>query len=256
MSIDVDHTVSLANNAGRQRATALALAPGIVAFVVLGLVFGLLVGWLIGVLIALIAAAALTWAVMSKAESIVLSRTGARPVEADAHAQLHNLVEGLCLSLGVQRPRLYVVDDPAPNALVTGLRPHDAALVVTRGLLDKLNRVELEGVLARELSLVKTDDVALATMAALYAKVLGPRIVTSLVAAYRDQEADLAGVGYTRYPPALCAALVKIRDDETVARHTDRSIDHLWLVQPAGDAEPAISTHPPLDERIEILREL
>ena len=71
----------------------------------------------------------------------------------------HNLVEGLCIASGLPKPRLYIIDDPAPNAFATGRNPKHAAIAVTTGLLEKMNRVELEGVLAHELSHVKNYDV-------------------------------------------------------------------------------------------------
>ena len=77
---------------------------------------------------------------------------------------MHNLVEGLCIASGVPKPRLYVVDDEAPNAFATGRNPEHAAIAVTTGLLAKMNRVELEGVLAHELSHIKNYDILVSTL--------------------------------------------------------------------------------------------
>jgi heat shock protein HtpX len=77
----------------------------------------------------------------------------------------HNLVEGLCIASGLPKPRLYVVDDDAPNAFATGRNPKHAAIAVTTGLLEKMNRVELEGVLAHELSHISNYDILVMTLA-------------------------------------------------------------------------------------------
>src|SRR5687767_15327371 len=86
----------------------------------------------------------------------------ADPVE---HARLHNIVEGLCIAAGLPKPRVYVIDDAAPNAFATGRDPRHAAIAVTTGLLAKLDRVELEGVLAHELSHIKNYDILVSTLA-------------------------------------------------------------------------------------------
>src|SRR5205807_4279398 len=89
----------------------------------------------------------------------------AKPADENEYRRYHNLVEGLCIAAGLPKPRLYVVDDPAPNAFATGRNPKHAAVAVTTGLLEKMNRVELEGVLAHELSHVKNYDVLVMTLA-------------------------------------------------------------------------------------------
>ena len=89
----------------------------------------------------------------------------ARPADPQEYARLHNLVEGLCIAAGLPKPRLYIIDDAAPNAFATGRNPHHAAVAVTTGLLEKMNRVELEGVLAHELSHVKNYDILVSTLA-------------------------------------------------------------------------------------------
>ena len=94
-----------------------------------------------------------------KSDSIALAVSRARPADEQQYARLHNLVEGLCIASGLPKPRLYVIDDDAPNAFATGRNPSHAAIAVTTGLLDKMNRVELEGVLAHELSHVKNYDI-------------------------------------------------------------------------------------------------
>jgi heat shock protein HtpX len=100
-----------------------------------------------------------------RSDAIALAMSHARPADPVAHARLHNLVEGLCIAGGLPKPRVYVIDDPAPNAFATGRDPRHAAVAVTTGLLDKLTRVELEGVLAHELSHIKNYDILVSTLA-------------------------------------------------------------------------------------------
>ena len=84
---------------------------------------------------------------------------------AEEYARLHNLVEGLCIAGGLPKPRIYIVEDDAPNAFATGRNPSNAAIAVTTGLLAKMNRAELEGVLAHELAHIKNYDILVSTLA-------------------------------------------------------------------------------------------
>jgi heat shock protein HtpX len=115
--------------------------------------------------IALPIAAVAAFAAYWKSDAIALSMSRARPADQVEYARLHNLVEGLCIAGGLPKPRVYVVDDPAPNAFATGRNPQHAAIAVTTGLLEKLNRVELEGVVAHELSHIKNYDILVSTLA-------------------------------------------------------------------------------------------
>jgi heat shock protein HtpX len=118
-----------------------------------------------GLLVAVVVAVAATWASWWKSDAIALAMSHARPADPERYARLHNLVDGLCIASGVPRPRLYVVEDPAPNAFATGRDPEHAAIAVTTGLLEKMNRVELEAVLAHELGHIKNRDILVATLA-------------------------------------------------------------------------------------------
>jgi heat shock protein HtpX len=100
-----------------------------------------------------------------KSDSVALAMSRARPADPVQYARLHNLVEGLCIASGLPKPRVYVVDDEAPNAFATGRNPQHAAIAVTTGLLEKMNRVELEGVVAHELSHIKNYDILISTLA-------------------------------------------------------------------------------------------
>ncbi|MFN0026383.1 MAG: M48 family metalloprotease [Acidimicrobiales bacterium] len=118
-----------------------------------------------GIAIAVVIAGGGAFASYWKSDAIALAVSRARPADEHTYARLHNLVEGLCIASGLPKPRLYVVEDPAPNAFATGRNPNHAAIAVTTGLLERLNRVELEGVLAHELSHVKNYDILVSTLA-------------------------------------------------------------------------------------------
>jgi heat shock protein HtpX len=140
---------------------AIVLAGGI------GYLFGYLFdGGLIGLVIALVIAAIGSFASYMYGDRVVLRVSRAVPADPQQHAKLHNLVEGLCIAAGMPKPAIYVVPEQAPNAFATGRDPEHASIAVTQGLLDSLNRVELEGVLAHELSHVKNRDMLVGTIAA------------------------------------------------------------------------------------------
>jgi heat shock protein HtpX len=115
--------------------------------------------------IAILIAIGMAWASYFYSDKVALAASRAKPADGPEDRRDHNLVEGLCIAAGLPKPRLYVVDDPAPNAFATGRNPKHAAIAVTTGLLEKMNRVELEGVLAHELSHVKNYDILVSTVA-------------------------------------------------------------------------------------------
>jgi heat shock protein HtpX len=130
------------------------------------LAFNYLLGFgAIGVAVAIVFAIAMAWGSYFYSDRVALAASRAKPAEGPEYQRYHNLVEGLCIAAGLPKPRLYVVDDPAPNAFATGRNPKHAALAVTTGLLEKMNRVELEGVIAHELSHVKNYDILVTTVA-------------------------------------------------------------------------------------------
>jgi heat shock protein HtpX len=289
----------------------------VAGFVVLVLLVGwaiqLLMGFGIAALIfALLFAGGVSAVGYWKSDSIALAMSHARPADPTTHARLHNLVEGLCIAAGLPKPRIYVIEDDAPNAFATGRDPRHAAVAVTTGLLEKLTRIELEGVLAHELSHIKNYDILVSTLAVTLVGVAallsdfsmrflwwgGPRhrddsrggsgggpvavlavfgfvllLVAPLVAKVmqatisrrRETLADVSGVALTRYPPGLISALEKLRDDTTVVHSSSRATAHLWVESPLARTPEEgrrvrlnrlFDTHPPLEERIQALKEL
>lgn len=262
---------------------------GIGAVAVLGVLVGLL-GWALGPaigwwgpLLGLVVGAALAGAAHLSADAIVLRTVGADPVAERDQPRLHNLVEGLCVATGLPAPRLLVLDDPGANALVVGRTPDRAALVVTTGLLERCSRVELEGVLARQLLLVKQRDSLLATVAA--TTIAGPlllaelaerrsaalgrvasvpaaaaapvarRLLPVVLGDHREVLADLAALDVTRYPPGLIGALEHVAARPDVAAGLGATAN-LWVATPVEPGPRTLYHPPPLDERLAVLREL
>jgi heat shock protein HtpX len=128
--------------------------------------FGELTGWgPQGLIIAVVIAVAMTFGSYYASDKIVLAISRARPVEKADYPYLYNVVEGLAIAAGLPKPRCYVIDDTAPNAFASGRNPKNSVIVVTTGLLQKLNRAELEGVIAHEMSHIKNYDVLVQTLA-------------------------------------------------------------------------------------------
>jgi heat shock protein HtpX len=117
-----------------------------------------------GLILAVILAVAMSWGGYFWSDKITLAMSKARPVEKSEFPYLYNVVEGLAIAAGMPAPRCYVIDDTAPNAFATGRNPKHAVICVTTGLLDKMNRVELEGVIAHEMSHIKNYDVLVQTL--------------------------------------------------------------------------------------------
>ena len=133
----------------------------------LGYLFGLLlrVG-IAGLIVALLIAAALSYYSYRYGDRLVLRASRARPVSHEEEPRLHNIVEGLALAAGLPKPTVYVVPESAPNAFATGRDPEHSSIAVTQGLLEKMNRVELEGVIGHEMSHIRDRDILLGTVVA------------------------------------------------------------------------------------------
>lgn len=242
-------------------------------------------------------------------DRIVLSMSGAHPADEKQHRDLIESVENLSIASGLPKPKVYVVDDPAPNAFATGRDPQHAAVVATTGILDKLSKSELEGVIGHELSHVKNFDTRLMGVVSILAGSIvilsdffmrsmlwggiggrddrdrnsnsnGIFIIIGLVAAVlapiaatliqlaisrrREYLADADGALLTRYPEGLARALEKIAGDRNVLKHASNATAHLYIENPfKADSKKTssfltglFSTHPPIEERIKLLRSM
>lgn len=251
-------------------------------------------------------AAGLAWLA---ADRVVVRFSRARVADEVTYARLHNIVDGLCIAGGLPKPSIRLIVDDAPNAMAAGRSHRHATLAVTTGLLERLDRLELEAVVAHELCRIKNNDVQVATLAVC---LLGPlallsdmlirlawwnggrhghqerqdgaarpiallgfallvfapvvsRMMHLAVSRSTEIEADAAAVAMTRYPPGLISALEKMSGEPTVVHAAGRSTAHLWLAAPLAvtDEQGRLAqwnvmydTHPPLEHRIEALREL
>src|SRR3989344_3077344 len=184
-------------------------------------------------------------------DKIVLSLSGAREADETQYRELHRILENLAITAGLPKPRLYVIDDPAPNAFATGRNKEHAAVAVTAGLLSALDRSELEGVLAHELSHVGNRDILLSSMVA---------VLVGLVAISRKREflADSSGALLTRYPEGLASALRKISGYPSSMQKASNATAHMYISNPFGargakGLSRLFLTHPPVEERIRAL---
>ena len=258
--------------AKNKRRTFLLLFFFVALIAAAALAFNFLLGFgAIGVAIAILFAIAMAWGSYFYSDRVALAASRAKPADGPEYQRYHNLVEGLCIAAGLPKPRLYVVDDPAPNAFATGRNPKHAALAVTTGLLEMMNRVELEGVIAHELSHVKNYDILVTTVAVTAVGAIA-LLMQFAMSRRRELLADASGVQLTRYPPGLIAALEKLKNDKAVVHHATRATAQMWIESPLergkgegdGDGQGkkgtwlnrAFDTHPPLDERIRILKEM
>lgn len=225
----------------------------------MALVVGLVVGlgaWLVPIGAVLAGVGALAW--WRRGYTTLTSTLGAVEVDdpaSPAVARLGNLVEGLCIANGIAVPTLALVDSPARNAAAVADDSQASWLVVTRGLLDDLSRIELEAVVARELARLKSGEATLVSTATLLSRVWSG-LPARILDARADVVADLDAVALTRYPPGLLDALVKVEEHalvEGVAVWTGP----LWIEDPVGSARGRADTvRTPIEERISTLREL
>lgn len=146
------------------------IAVFVLLVALIGFVFGQATDWgYLGLALALVVAFAMSWGSYWYSDRIVLSLSRARPVDRNTEPYVVNTVEGLAIAAGLPVPRAYLIDDPAPNAFATGRNPENAAIALTTGLVQMMNRQELEGVIAHELSHIKNYDTLLQTLAAVLA---------------------------------------------------------------------------------------
>ncbi|MHB1138185.1 MAG: M48 family metalloprotease [Microthrixaceae bacterium] len=258
----METTESLDDATGRVVRSAMLM--GLVPAVVLGAVLAF-VHPLAGIAALVVVAAVWALVVSSRvrgARAALVAPLGGTPLATGAHPRLDNLLDGLAVTGGVSRPEVLVRDELTMNALVAA-DAEGATLVLTRGLVDGLGRVELEGVLANLLGRQRDGSARYATVVtALYG--VGGRSARTLLRGLGDQRAvrsDLAAVDMTRYPPGLIAALGEMtRVGTEVPGVSDRSMP-LWLAPPVAspgalDASLAASTMQPLALRIAVLEEL
>lgn len=254
------------------------------------LVIGYFLAGTLGMLLFLGIACATNFFVYWYSDKIVLSMYRAKPMERDAYPWLHARVERLCKQAKIPVPRLYLLHSAAPNAFATGRNPKCSAVVVTTGLLEKLNSEEVEAVISHELAHIKSRDTLTSTIAAMVAGaiayiaqvawfgamagerrdglILLPLLILAPVAATlvqlaisrtREYAADRNGALLCRKPLSLASALEKISSDPRLhSIEGNPATSHLFIVNPfrPDSLTNLFSTHPPITERIKRLRQL
>jgi heat shock protein HtpX len=283
-----------------QRKTWMLLGSmfSLVAFVVyaVGLYFGQ-VGFSI-VPIAVVIALVSVWGSYWASDKIVLTMTGAKVITEEDHPQLYNLVQEIVIASGLPMPKIAIVNDAAPNAFATGRDPERGVIAFTTGLLEKMDREQIQGVVAHELAHVANRDTLvsavaattagalalmsdllirmmwfggnrqrnsgsnpLALVAALVALILAPIAATllrSAISRRREALADATAIAYTRNPAGLRRALETLAEDSTVVNQKSTAVAHVWIESPldARSTAKLFATHPPIEERIALLRKM
>jgi heat shock protein HtpX len=193
----------------------ICLVPGVIVGVVVALVLVAVGLPLVGAVSFVVVAGGLSLSLWHVAPGAVVRSVGGRPSDEQEHPRLHNLVDGLCATMGLPRPTICVVESPVPNAMALGRDPATAWLIVTSGLDRCLSLVELEGVLAHELVHVKRHDTVVSGVAVIAALpwtlvggiAKGSDKVHSLIGRGREFSADQRAAGVVRYPPGIRSAL-------------------------------------------------
>ena len=197
--------------------------------------------------------AALLWLVAPRS---ALAAFGARPLDRGEYPRLENVLDGLCTTHGFRKPFVHVVETPAINAASAGRRP-PAHLILTRGALSELDRLELEAVVARQLCEIRRG-VAAETVQAGVARIPGVGLLAARLADRapghdRVTDIDIEAVRLTNYPPGLASALSKAAAGPSV--DSPAAAAHLWLVAPRG-AGPAARAQPSMAQRVDVLGEI
>jgi heat shock protein HtpX len=297
----------------RNRRNSLFLIAIFLAFIT---IFGYVIGYawlgdplraLAGLAVALVVGVIFGLVSYFAGDKMVLAASRAKEITHDEAPVLFNVVEEMSIASGLPMPKIYIVDDSAPNAFATGRDPEHASVAVTSGLLDKLDRDELQGVIAHEMSHVANFDIRYSMLVgilvgttvlisdfflrglwfggvgrgggrrgggdgggqlqlimmviAIILAILAPlfaRLLQLSISRQREFLADATAVRLTRNPKGLADALQKISGDSEVLEVANRATAHLYIVNPIKRFEKRskglFSTHPPIEERIKILR--
>ncbi len=287
------------------RSVILVAALGILLLLVgyaLGLAFG---SGIAGLVIALVIWFFLNLIAYFQGDSILLAMSRAIKISPDDHPRLYNVVEEMKIASGLPKmPDVYIIDDPALNAFATGRDPNKASVAITSGLLEKLNRDELQGVIGHEVSHIKNRDVLLMALCgvllgtivilawygsrailfsgggrrsskgggqaqliifavAIILMILAPifaQLIYFAISRKREYLADASSAQYTRYPEGLAAALEKIATSPYQLKTANQATAPMYISNPfrrrGGAPTDFTSTHPPIQERIRILRSM
>lgn len=226
---------------------------------------------------------------------VAMAVNGGREISKRDFPELYNIVENLAITAGLPTPRVFVIDDPAPNAFATGRNPKNSLVGVTTGLLEIMNKRELQAVLAHEMSHVQNYDIlvnmivfglvsAIGMLCDLFIRMTffskndresnnSPMMIVGLIAAVispfiafvvqmavnrqREYLADASGTLLDRDPDAMISALEKLKGAERPMKKQNSSTAHMFFANPlkTGFLTKLFSTHPPLDDRIKRIKD-
>lgn len=285
-----------AQQASNKRKTWLLLIVMFIAVIAViwavGNLLGMNAGWLVpfAVAIALVG----VWTSYWNSDKLVIAMTGARVITHEDAPQLYNVVEEIALAAGLPMPKVAIVDDEAPNAFATGRDPDHAVIAFTTGILRVMDREQLQGVAAHEMAHVGNRDTLVMAVAASTAGLLavvadmGARmaffsrrdensnpfaliisivililapiaalLIKASVSRKRESLADATAVEFTRNPTGLRRALETLAADNTVVHQRSTAVAHVWIESPLdGKQKSMFDTHPPLSERIDLLKQM
>lgn len=293
----------------RLRSAVLVVFMGLLLLAI-GYVIGL---YFLGSALGGLVIAAIVWAIMGliaffQGDSILLGVSGARKISKQDDPQLYDVVEEMSIASGLPKvPDVYIINDPAMNAFSTGRDPNKAAVAITTGLRQKLNRDELQGVMAHEIGHIKNRDVLLMAISAVmlgaivilswYATrvmfwggggrrsnrdsngggggaqailmilglvllILAPifaQLIYLATSRKREYLADASSALYTRYPEGLASALEKLAASDVQVKTANQATAPMYIINPFGKKRAVtdwMSTHPPIAERVRILRSM
>ncbi|MBU5689152.1 MAG: M48 family metallopeptidase [Candidatus Aenigmarchaeota archaeon] len=228
----------------------------------------------------------------SYGDKIILSSVGAKEAKKK-YLQLNNVVEELSIAAGIPKPKVYIIESSEMNAFATGKDPKNSSIAITTGLLEKLNRDELSGVIGHEISHIANYDIRFSMLVAtlvglvvllsdmflrslkysdskknngiliiigLLFAIIAPiivRLVQLAISRKREYLADATSAKLTRYPEGLASALEKIMKNNKGNLHVSEAVSHLFFVDPKStNLDSLFATHPPIEERIRILRSM
>ena len=243
-----------------------------------------------GMMIALVMALGLNFFAYWNSDKMALAMNKAREVSEAEAPDLHRLVANLAARAGIPKPRIYIVDNPTPNAFATGRNPEHAAVALTTGIMQVLNREELEGVLGHELGHIKNRDILISSIAAVMAGAisylatmaqwamifgggrhdeeggnpiatlvmmivapLAASLIQMAISRSREYIADATGAEICGHPKALASALQKLANsNQQHPMDVNPASAQMYIVNPlaGGSLAGLFSTHPPMEERI------
>ena len=260
----------------------------LIAFFALLAIIGAAVGYLWfdsilgGVLIAFIIGGIYAFSMIFQSTEVVMSMNGARQVTEAEAPDLYHVVEDMAMVAQVPMPRVYIVEDSSPNAFATGSKPENAAVAATTGLLNMMNREELEAVIGHEVSHIRNYDIRISTIAvalasavtmlsnglgvlmlilSLVAIILAPLAATLVqlaISRQREFLADASSVELTRNPQGMINALLKLENSDPMHHKVDDASAALYINDPKkeGGLQKLFYTHPPISERVDRLRKM